>query len=171
MKNQRMDLFFFDWSCIDSKAQNDLKILYWGFKIKGGANWIFLSFMKYNYIQKMFIRAYSLIINKINRSLYIIWLLEEITNNSNKYCIFGLTFQSPLSKSRFSEFLHEDWKWVNYFEKILAFGILEQSEGFKFNMFLIFLREVKTVQRLEIALNNCSFLFVKNLVFYYFLFF
>ena len=25
-----------------------------------------------------------------------IWLLEEITNNSNKYCIFGLTFQSPL---------------------------------------------------------------------------
>ena len=38
----------------------------------------------------MFIRAYSLIINKINRSLYIIWLLEEITNNSNKYCIFGL---------------------------------------------------------------------------------
>ena len=27
-----------------------------------------------------------------------IWLLEEITNNSNKYCIFGLTFQSPLSK-------------------------------------------------------------------------
>ena len=46
----------------------------------------------------MFIRAYSLIINKINRSLYIIWLLEEKTNNSNKYCIFGLTFQSPLSK-------------------------------------------------------------------------
>ena len=34
----------------------------------------------------------------MNRSLYIIWLLEEITNNSNKYCIFGLTFQSPLSK-------------------------------------------------------------------------
>ena len=33
----------------------------------------------------MFIRAYSLIINKINRSLYIIWLMEEITNNSNKY--------------------------------------------------------------------------------------
>ena len=43
----------------------------------------------------MFIRAYSLIINKTNRSLYIIWLLEGITNNSNKYCIFGLTFQSP----------------------------------------------------------------------------
>ena len=43
---------------------------------------------------KMFIRAYSLIINKINRSLCIIWLLEEITNDSNKYCIFGLTFQS-----------------------------------------------------------------------------
>ena len=37
-----------------------------------------------------------LLINKINGSLYIIWLLEEITNNSNKYCIFGLTFQSPL---------------------------------------------------------------------------
>ena len=35
---------------------------------------------------KMYIRAYSLIINKINRSLYIIWLLEEIINNSNKYC-------------------------------------------------------------------------------------
>ena len=34
-----------------------------------------------------------IIINKINRSLYIIWLLEEIANNSNKYCIFGLTFQ------------------------------------------------------------------------------
>ena len=49
-------------------------------------------------ILKMFVRAYSLIINKINRSLYIIWLLEEITNNSNKYCIFWLTFQSPLSK-------------------------------------------------------------------------
>ena len=45
---------------------------------------------------EMFIRAYSLIINKINRSLYIIWLLEEITNNSNKYCIFGLTFQSKI---------------------------------------------------------------------------
>ena len=38
----------------------------------------------------------TIIINKINRSLYIIWLLEEITNNSNKYCIFRLTFQSPL---------------------------------------------------------------------------
>ena len=37
------------------------------------------------------------LINKINRSLYIIWLLEDIANNSNKYCIFGLTFQSPLS--------------------------------------------------------------------------
>ena len=48
----------------------------------------------------MFIQAYSLIINKINRSLYIIWLLEEITNNSNKYCIFGLTFQSPLSEKK-----------------------------------------------------------------------
>ena len=36
---------------------------------------------------EMLIRAYSLIINKINRSLYIIWLLEEITNNSNKYLL------------------------------------------------------------------------------------
>ena len=38
------------------------------------------------------------IINKINRTLYIIWFLEDITNNSNKYCIFGLTFQSPIIK-------------------------------------------------------------------------
>ena len=36
----------------------------------------------------------TIIINKINRSLYIIWLLEEITNNFNKYCN-GLWKVSP----------------------------------------------------------------------------
>ena len=42
------------------------------------------------------IRAYSFIINKVKRSLYI--LLEKDDKISNKYCIFGLTFQSPFSK-------------------------------------------------------------------------
>ena len=42
------------------------------------------------------------VINTINRSLYITWLLEEITNNSNKYCIFGLTLET---KSEYTVFI------------------------------------------------------------------
>ena len=36
------------------------------------------------------------IINKVNKSLYI--LSEKDDKISNKYCIFGITFQSPFSK-------------------------------------------------------------------------
>ena len=57
---------------------------------------------------KKHIETKMFLINKINRNLYIIWLLEEMTNNSNKYCIFGLTFQSPWtleSKSEYTVFI------------------------------------------------------------------
>ena len=47
-------------------------------------------------ILKKLVWAYSLIINKERRSLYI--LLEKDDKISNKYCIFELTFQSPFSK-------------------------------------------------------------------------
>ena len=46
--------------------------------------------------QKILIRAYGFIINKVKRSLYI--LLEKDDKIPSKYCIFGLTFQSPFSK-------------------------------------------------------------------------
>ena len=54
------------------------------------------------------IRAYSFIINKVKRSLYI--LLEKDDKISNKYCIFGLTFQSPFSKFKKWNFQNGLWK-------------------------------------------------------------
>ena len=81
-----------------------------------------------NMALKILIRAYSFIINKVKRSLYI--LLEKDDKISNKYCIVGLTFQSS-----FSNLLWKVSSNIQYLLEILS-SFSNKMYKFLFTLFI-----------------------------------